>query len=75
MTKSTGWTPERRERQRAAITRWKPWKHSTGPKTANGKARSSRNAERGQRREKIRAELRYFRQMIKDIDEERRDGI
>ena len=39
-----GWTPERRARHAAAIRRWAPWTKSTGPKTAAGKARSSRNA-------------------------------
>ena len=28
-----GWTPERRERQAALIRSWKPWEHSTGPRT------------------------------------------
>ena len=39
-----GWTPERRARQAQAIRRWRPWEHSTGPRTAVGKARSARNA-------------------------------
>lgn len=41
---SRGWTPERRARHAAAMRRWSPWTKSTGPKTASGKARSSRNA-------------------------------
>jgi len=40
---SNGWTPERRERQAVAIRCWKPWRFSTGPGTADGKRRSSRN--------------------------------
>ena len=39
-----GWTPERRARQAQAIRRWRPWEHSTGPRTAEGRARSARNA-------------------------------
>jgi hypothetical protein len=39
-----GWTPERRARQAALIRRWKPWRHSTGPKTELGKARCAMNA-------------------------------
>ena len=35
---------EGRERLRTAIARRQPWKKSTGPKTAAGKARSARNA-------------------------------
>ncbi len=41
---NNGWSPERRARQSAAIRRWAPWKKSTGPKTAAGKARVARNA-------------------------------
>ena len=42
-----GWTPQRRARQAQAIRRWRPWEHSTGPRTADGKARSARNAYTG----------------------------
>ena len=31
------------------ITRWKPWKKSTGPKSAAGKAKPAQNAYRAQR--------------------------
>lgn len=41
------WTPERRARQAALIREWAPWQHSTGPVTDAGKARASRNADRG----------------------------
>lgn len=47
MATSAGWTPERRAKQAENIRRWKPWKKSTGPRTLEGKARSSRNADRG----------------------------
>ena len=47
MTRKSGWTLERRERQRRAIERWRPWDKSTGPRTDEGKARSSQNACRG----------------------------
>lgn len=43
---SSGWTPERRARQAQLIKQWKPWERSTGPKTAQGKSTSSRNAYR-----------------------------
>ena len=43
MGTKSAWTPERRARQRAIIARTKPWEKSTGPKTAEGKARSSQN--------------------------------
>jgi len=42
-----GWTPERQRRQSELIRQWRPWERSTGPRTAAGKAKSSRNAYRG----------------------------
>jgi hypothetical protein len=39
-----GWTPERRARQAALIRTWRPWAHSTGPRTAEGKAQAAVNA-------------------------------
>ena len=43
---ANGWTPERRAMQTALIHTWKPWERSTGARTAAGKARSSRNADK-----------------------------
>jgi hypothetical protein len=37
-------TPEGRARVRAAALLHKPWEKSTGPRTAEGKARSARNS-------------------------------
>jgi hypothetical protein len=42
-----GWTPERRARQAALIRTWRPWEKSTGPRTADGKARAARNGDKG----------------------------
>ena len=42
-----GWTPERRLKQSLQIRQWRPWDDSTGPRTSEGKAASSRNAYRG----------------------------
>lgn len=47
MGTSAAWTPERRAKHAENIRRWKPWKKSTGPRTSEGKARSSRNADKG----------------------------
>ena len=47
MTNSHGWSPERREKARAAIHRWKPWRSSTGPRTPEGRARVAQNANKG----------------------------
>jgi hypothetical protein len=54
---SSGWTMERRARQAALIRIWRPWEQSTGPRTAEGKARASRNADLGGQRQKVRALL------------------
>ena len=44
-----GWTPERRARQAELIRTWRPWEHSTGPRTDEGKARTARNGFKGGR--------------------------
>lgn len=44
MSSSNGWSPERRQRQREAIQRLRPWEQSTGPRTPEGKAKASRNS-------------------------------
>lgn len=42
-----GVTPAGRARLRAAAMRDRPWQHSTGPRTAAGKAKARRNSHRG----------------------------
>lgn len=41
--RASGWTTERRQRQSEAIRAWRPWEKSTGPRTAEGKAKVGRN--------------------------------
>ena len=43
-----GLTEEGRQRLREAARRNQPWKHSTGPRTPEGKARSAQNARKRQ---------------------------
>ena len=62
---ANGWTPERRAKQSALIRNWKPWDHSTGAQTAEGKAVSSQNAYKGGWRE----ELRQLSAMLKEQKE------
>ena len=38
------WTAKQKKQQAEAIHRWRPWDHSTGPRTAEGKAVSAQNA-------------------------------
>lgn len=51
---ANGWTPERRARQAERIKMWKPWEHSTGPRTDAGKAAVARNAWKGGTRQMLR---------------------
>ena len=41
------WTQAQRLEQAQKIKTWQPWQHSTGAKTAEGKARCSQNANKG----------------------------
>lgn len=41
------WTTEEREKQSQLIQNWQPWSKSTGARTPEGKAVSSRNAYKG----------------------------
>jgi hypothetical protein len=47
-TKGKGLTPAGRERLRQAALRHRPWTHSTGPRTAAGKAQAVLNGKRRQ---------------------------
>ena len=69
MTKASGWTAERRAKQSEAIRRWRPWEQSTGPQSDDGKASASRNADKGGRREALRAEVRELRAMMAEQGE------
>ena len=65
----TGWNSERRPKQSAAIRQWRPWENSTGPRTADGKRRVSRNAYRGGRRAEFRQLMRQVRELLREQDE------
>lgn len=47
MGTKSAWTLERRARQAEIIRQIRPWNSSTGPRTPEGKAASSRNAYAG----------------------------
>jgi hypothetical protein len=59
--KRRGLSPEGRERVRAAALAHQPWRYSTGPRTAAGKAKSAANGKTCQKGEPsvrgLRAEL------------------
>lgn len=68
---ANGWTPERRARQAEAIRRWKPWEQSTGPRTAEGKARTKMNGYRGGQWR----ELRELSKAMNELLHEQRDRL
>ncbi|CAN8141419.1 transposase [uncultured Thiomicrorhabdus sp.] len=43
---NNGWTAQRKAKQSAMIHEWRPWEHSTGAKTQQGKDKSKMNARR-----------------------------
>ena len=55
------WTAEQRLRQSEAIRRWRPWEASTGAKTPQGKAISSKNATKT-------GDSVYVRELIKQMN-------
>ena len=59
-------TPEHRQLRSELIRRWRPWERSTGPRTPEGKARSSRNRWRGGQREQLRALMRGLNDTLND---------
>jgi hypothetical protein len=58
---TNGWTPERRAWYAVLIRQRRSWEQSTGPKSAEGKARVARNAWRGGTRGKLRELARLLR--------------
>ena len=67
-----GWTPERRLQQSLKIQQWRPWDDSTGPRTSEGKAASSRNAYRGGVRSMLNSMSELLREQGGALDQLRR---
>jgi CheY-like chemotaxis protein len=65
----TPWPESRRIAQAARIREQRPWLQATGPRTATGKSRSSRNASKGAFRPKLRALAQSLRQMSISLSE------
>ena len=66
---ATTWTPERRAKQAELIRQWKPWAKSTGPRSAEGRQRVSKNAWTGGHR----AQLRELSKIVNAEVEQARD--
>ena len=56
------WTAEQRAQQADKIRIWKPWQHSTGARTLEGKAIASHNAFKGG----VRQQLKELQQLLRD---------
>src|SRR5436309_3029375 len=67
-----GWSPERRAKQAEAIRQWCPWQQSTGPRSIDGKAASSRNAYKGAEWRRRRNELSELRRLLREQPGQRR---
>ena len=62
------WTTEERARQSELIQSWKPWDKSTGARTPEGKAVSSRNAYKGGFRVGLRALSSMLKEQQKSLE-------
>ena len=65
------WTTEERVRQSQLIQCWQPWNKSTGARTPEGKAISSRNAHKGGVRSicrEMNTLFRNYKDMMKRFD-------
>ena len=65
---ANGWTPERKAKQSELIQNWQPWNKSTGARTPEGKAISSKNAYKGGSQslmKVIASVLKDYKQMLK----------
>ena len=63
------WTADRRQKQRESIQRWRPWEKSTGARTAEGKAKVSRNAVKTGASLDIRELIKYLNGLLRDQKE------
>ena len=63
------WTLEQRQRRAELIRQWKPWEQSTGPITAEGKAKTSQNAYKGGIRQELKELASQLRESHKIIAE------
>jgi len=66
---SKNWAKSSKKIQRKAIYNTKPWESSTGPKSEEGKKRSSRNAYKGK------SDLRLIHKMISKVHKERLETL
>lgn len=68
------WTQAQRERQAKLIRRWKPWEKSTGARTPEGKAITSKNAVNFSIREELRGLRRENKKILALMDKMHAEG-
>ena len=68
-----GWTPERRAAYARMMKARQAWAHSTGPRTDEGKKRSSGNAAGNGCRQRLDAELAGVEALMRAWEMERRE--
>jgi hypothetical protein len=62
-----GWTAERRAAYSRMMRARKPWERSTGPRTDEGKTRTSRNAVGRGCRQRLDAELAVVEALLREL--------
>ncbi|MBC7751253.1 MAG: hypothetical protein H7Z73_05975 [Candidatus Saccharibacteria bacterium] len=67
----SGWTEEKRQRERDRINQTKPWLPSTGARTPHGKAISSQNAYKGG----LHAQLATLNMQVKSMLREQKEAL
>ena len=71
----TGWTAERRAACAARIRLHRPWEHSTGPRTAEGKKRSSRNGTGRGCLQRVEPELAAIEALMREMEAVRKEIV
>lgn len=73
-----GWSAERKARQSVLIKTWRPWEHSTGPRSEAGKAAASQNSQKlsfeSQNVEAIKLDIENLLRQVVELHHALKDG-
>lgn len=61
-------TPEHRALRAALIKKWRPWEHSTGPKSHEGKKTAANRSYKGKSRTLMRQLAKVLRQQARQLN-------
>jgi hypothetical protein len=64
------WTLAQRKQQSDAIRHWQPWTHSTGPRSSDGKTKTSLNAYKGGESDRVRVILKQIKAVLNNQKEQ-----